>query len=87
MTKVETHTQAGGQVIATARIGSRVLRVCGGKPYRGCAVHSQLARFIAHVNYVSGIADAYDALHARDVARDALERGVQPDDEHDASSP
>jgi predicted kinase len=77
MTRVETHTQAGGQVIATARIGSRVIRVCGEKAFRGCAVHAQLARFIAHVNQISGVVDAYDALHAHVQAREELEkRGV-----------
>jgi hypothetical protein len=87
MTKVETHTQAGGQVIATARIGTRVLRVCGGRPHRGCAVHAQLARFIAHVNAVSGIVDAYDALHAHVQARDELAKHGVLSDARDASSP
>ncbi len=87
MTKVETHTQPGGQVIATARVGTRVLRVCGEKPYCGCFVHAQLSRFIAHANLVSGIVDAFDALHAREQARDALvKRGVL-DEPHDAFFP
>lgn len=87
MTRVETHEQPGGQVIATACIGTRVLRVCGGRPHRGCFVHAQLSRFIAHVNFVSGIADAFDALHAREQARDALAKRGVLSDAHGFSSP
>ena len=84
MTRIDTHTQSKGQVIATARINTRVLRVCGERPYRGCFVCVQLAAFIAHANRVSGNVDVDDELRARDAACDALDDASRHDD-HDAS--
>ena len=88
MTKIEVHTQSHGGVIATVRIGTRVLRVCGEKPFRGCFVCEQLEWFITHVIRSSD----GDASGASLLACDASPRSrdASGDDasrlEHDASS-
>ncbi len=80
MTKIKVHVQAGGQVITTARVGTWVLRVCGGSHYRA---HRELVKLIAHAKRVSGIDGGDDELRARALARDEL----RPDDERDVSFP
>lgn len=41
------HEQPGGEVIATAVLhDGRVLRVCGGRPGRGCAPCAELHKWI-----------------------------------------
>jgi hypothetical protein len=77
MTKIETHTQPRGGVIATARIGTRVIRVCGEKPFRGCFVCEQLTWFIAHalaydITEATGLGRSSSVREGRESSRDQL---------------
>lgn len=67
MTKIETHTQANGDVIVTARLGTRVMRVYGPRHRRA---YIELSKAIAHAKSFNEIDAADDGLRAHVLARD-----------------
>lgn len=83
MTKVTAHIDPSGYVIASANIGGRTIRVCGGKAHR---VYAEILKAIVHANEISGVVDVDDVLRARLRARDDLPDDDFPLDELGASS-
>jgi hypothetical protein len=59
------HGQPNGEVVATFVLGSRVLRVVGGRPDRGCAACAELRKAVAWAYWLAAHGNPPPSFRAR----------------------